>query len=108
MSTRSQIGYTKDNTFYSVYCHYDGYPLYMLRTLKNNFNKFDDVHDLVSKGSIQYIDQDGVVEYFDDKCIISESYSLSGVVNTAHQNGGEYVYIFDNSIAQWQCTKLEH
>ena len=53
MSTRSVIGIiNNDNSVNSVYCHYDGYPLYTGYFLKRFFDTTEKVQNLISNGDI--------------------------------------------------------
>lgn len=56
MSTRSRIGYVKnDGTVRSVYVHWDGYPAGNGRTLLDHYNMLESVIELVSLGSLSAI-----------------------------------------------------
>ena len=56
MSTRSIIGIINDdNSVNSVYCHYDGYPLYTGYFLKRFFDTTEKVNNLISGGDISQL-----------------------------------------------------
>ena len=53
MGTRSRIGIQlKDNSVLSVYCHYDGYPEFNGRVLRDNYNTIDKVKELIDGGDM--------------------------------------------------------
>ena len=53
MGTRSRIGIKlKDDSILSVYCHWDGYPSYNGRILRDNYNTVDKVRELIDGGNI--------------------------------------------------------
>ena len=53
MGTRSRIGIQlKDNSILSVYCHYDGYPEFNGRVLRDHYNTTDKVRKLIDGGDM--------------------------------------------------------
>jgi len=53
MATRSRIGYQlKDGSIVSVYCHWDGYPEFNGRVLRDNYTTVERVRDLLDGGNI--------------------------------------------------------
>ena len=53
MGTRSRIGIQlKDNSVLSVYCHYDGYPAFNGRVLRDHFDTPEKVKDLIDGGDM--------------------------------------------------------
>ena len=53
MGTRSRIGIQlKDDSILSVYCHYDGYPAFNGRVLREFYNTPEKVADLINGGNI--------------------------------------------------------
>ena len=53
MGTRSRIGIQlKDNSVLSVYCHYDGYPEFNGRVLREHYNTSEKVADLINGGNM--------------------------------------------------------
>ena len=53
MGTRSRIGIQlKDNSVLSVYCHYDGYPEFNGRVLRDHYNTSEKVADLINGGNM--------------------------------------------------------
>ncbi len=53
MATRSRIGMKNaDGTYTSIYCHWDGYPDSVGKTLFNHYTDFDKVKQLMGLGDI--------------------------------------------------------
>ena len=53
MGTRSRIGIQlKDNSVLSVYCHYDGYPEFNGRILRDNYDTVEKVRQLIDGGDM--------------------------------------------------------
>ena len=53
MGTRSRIGIQlKDNSVLSVYCHYDGYPEFNGRVLRDNYDTVEKVRELIDGGDM--------------------------------------------------------
>ena len=56
MATRSFISIKNpDGTYTGIYCHWDGYPEYTGRILKEYYNTKEKVYELISHGSASYI-----------------------------------------------------
>ena len=53
MGTRSRIGIQlQDNSVLSVYCHYDGYPEFNGRVLRDNYDTVEKVRQLIDGGDM--------------------------------------------------------
>jgi len=53
MATRSRIGFLlKDESIVSVYCHWDGYPEYNGRLLRDHYGTIEKVRELIDGGNI--------------------------------------------------------
>ena len=53
MGTRSRIGIQlQDNSVLSVYCHYDGYPEFNGRILRDNYDTIEKVRELIDGGDM--------------------------------------------------------
>jgi len=53
MATRSRIGIENEHgTVRSIYCHFDGYPQGVGKTLHDNYKNREDVEKLLSLGNI--------------------------------------------------------
>jgi len=56
MATRCRIGMElEDGTIKSSYCHWDGYPTGVGKTLIENYNEIEKVKDLLSFGDMSYL-----------------------------------------------------
>lgn len=56
MSTRANVGVLQDDgTVKVIYSHWDGYPDYLLKTLKNYYNSLEKVTALINLGDASYI-----------------------------------------------------
>lgn len=117
MSTRSIIGYKMDNgKIRNIYCHYDGYLSYNGRILLESYNTLDKVKELVSHGSLSYLEskvnpignnhtfgtpESGVCVYYGrDRGEDWEQVKYNDNTLEELLDGGlsyiEYYYIFDN------------
>jgi hypothetical protein len=53
MGTRSRIGIQlQDESIVSVYCHYDGYPAFNGRVLRDNYDTVEKVKELIDGGNM--------------------------------------------------------
>ena len=57
MSTNSGIALRSGETFQTIYCHWDGYPSYMLPMLRENYNSVELASMLISMGDASYINK---------------------------------------------------
>jgi hypothetical protein len=56
MATRCNIGMVNaDGSFTGIYCHYDGYPAGVGKTLLNHYNNFIIVADLMELGNLSVL-----------------------------------------------------
>ena len=113
MSTRSAIGILNDDgTVTSVYCHWDGYPSHNGAVLKMYYNTEDKVRELISLGSISYLDKllwseghsfekpnpDTTIAYHRDRgeelCIDTYANEAEYVEKTADDYSAAYMYLF--------------
>ena len=56
MSTHCGIAIKTEEGYETIYCHYDGYPEYMLPMLTENYNSEELARNLVNLGDASYID----------------------------------------------------
>jgi hypothetical protein len=54
---------TLENEYIGIYCHWDGYPDGVGKVLKNKFNTYDKVMNLIAGGWCSSVDYDGVRHY---------------------------------------------
>ena len=57
MSTNSGIALRSGDTYQTIYCHWDGYPKYMLPMLRENYNSLELAAKLISYGDASSIDK---------------------------------------------------
>lgn len=123
MATRSHIGILNDdNTVTYVYCHFDGYPEYVGKILKEHYNTEDKVRELLSFGHISVLDinihptdpshsfdnrtentclfygRDRGDNNYDAETISLEKYKYNEYIN--------YIYLFKNN--KWQYKIAYH
>ncbi|RUM42436.1 MAG: hypothetical protein DSY80_07120 [Desulfocapsa sp.] len=55
MSTHSRIGILFDGNIEHVYCHFDGYPEYMLTILTQNYADETQAFELVALGNLSFV-----------------------------------------------------
>jgi len=56
MGTRSRIGIQlKDDSILSVYCHYDGYPSFNGRVLRDEYDTVEKVKELIDGGDMSCV-----------------------------------------------------
>ena len=111
MGTRSFIA-TKDNkyTYTGIYCHWDGYPEYMFSILKDNYNDYQKVDDLISMGSASSIKETIDTSEFHHRDMkedlnISKGLSIESILKKAHYMGCEYLYLFVGN--KWMFLEVE-
>jgi hypothetical protein len=115
MATRSRIGVQlKDGSVLSVYSHWDGYPEWNGKKLKEHFNSYEQVTELIDGGDISslWTDKDwdgsdmefGTLYYSgrgqtDVEPVLSNSFEsyISDVVDS----WCDYAYLFAND--EWKC-----
>ena len=115
MSTRSRIGILlPDDSILSVYHHWDGYPEWLGVTLKEKFNTYEKIAELLDGGDVSCIDSDtdwslekvdNHVQYYNDRGENTEP-RLDTSVEDYLDNGEEYAYLFEND--EWKCYDLHY
>jgi len=117
MSTRSRIGIRlADDSILSVYHHYDGYPQWLGVILKEKFNTFDKVAELIDGGDVSCIESDTnwkreqldtpIVLYYNDRGEDTEP-ALHLNEEDYFADGEEYAYIFERE-GVWNCFELPY
>ena len=115
MATRSRIGLLLETGHVlSVYHHWDGYPEWLGVTLKEKFNTYDQIAELIDGGDISCCDSDSDwnlqkvdlhVQYYNDRGDNTEP-RLDTTVEDYLSKGEEYAYLFENN--EWVCYKLPY
>ena len=122
MSTNAGIALRSGDTYQTIYCHWDGYPKYMLPMLQNNYNSVELAAKLISFGDASSIEKKleptpGVAHTFDfpekDVCVFyhrdrGESWfhvqpNCYTREELFRQSSFEWVYIFEDG--QWNVYK---
>ena len=115
MATRSRIGLLLETGHVlSVYHHWDGYPEWLGVTLKEKFNTYDEIAELIDGGDISCCDSDSDwnlqkvdlhVQYYNDRGENTEP-RLDTTVEDYLSKGEEYAYLFENN--EWVCYDLHY
>ena len=115
MATRSRIGLLLETGYVlSVYHHWDGYPQWLGVTLKEKFDTYEKIAELIDGGDVSCIDSDtnwklekvdNHVQYYNDRGEKTEP-RLDTCVEDYLVNGEEYAYLFENN--QWVCYDLHY
>ena len=109
MGTRSLIGkQLSDGSILGVYCHYDGYPEFNGRVLRDNFNTADKVAALIDGGdmsctwtnagwNMETLPECGPLHYTSrGESIENNAPRLDKDMEEFFNDGEEYSYIFRN------------
>ncbi len=114
MATRSRIALQlTDDSFLSVYHHWDGYPQWLGVTLNKKFNTREKVAELIDGGDMSSCDSDtdwdlkdceSHVQYYNDRGEKTEPrLDLSFEDYVERNEEYAYVYTLDH---EWECFKL--
>jgi hypothetical protein len=111
MATRSHIGLlSEDKTVSFVYCHYDGYPSGVGKTLKENYDRPEDVFNLLSFGNMSILGN-GIKDctfYGRDKNEPDQKQAHTSLYDflseTSELNSGiDFKYLFNPTSEEWVC-----
>lgn len=98
MSTRSRIAYLnkEDNTYHSVYCHWDGYPKNNGKILLKYYTDLDKIKQLVDNGDFPSLhsDLDLIVRFEDSKTINFNS--ITELIDWYNNSDQDYLYLYEN------------
>ena len=121
MSTRSRIGILlPDDSILSVYHHWDGYPEWLGVTLKEHYNKREDLAKLIDGGNMsscysdnqydeekqEFVKNDPKPEYYggdDERPRLSKNFTQFAFDS---KSGEEYLYLFVDN--EWNGFSLDH
>lgn len=122
MATRSRIGYQlKDGSIVSVYCHWDGYPEFNGRVLRDNYTTVENIRDLLDGGNIsalhtnagwqnETLPEVGPLYYtsrgetIEDNAPVYHTNLNDFMIYADQANGAEYIYHFVDG--EWICHDL--
>lgn len=109
MGTRSRIAIRNaDNTYLSVYCHWDGYPSHHGPILQEAHNTEEKVRALLAGGDFSSLERDlARIEFYskrrnEDASPAQTSADLDALCTLTQETGGEWLYVF--TPAGWQCA----
>ena len=115
MATRSRIGLLLETgSVLSVYHHWDGYPQWLGVTLKEKFNTYDKIAELLDGGDVSCIESDTDwklnkvpkhVQYYNDRGEKTEP-RFDTTAEDYLADGEEYAYLFENG--EWKCYDLHY
>jgi len=109
MGTRSRIAIRcADNTYLSVYCHWDGYPSHHGPILQQHYNTEQKVCALLAGGDFSSLKGNVAdIEFYNKQpgeplSLAAISPDLDALCELTQDTGGEWLYVF--TPAGWQCA----
>ena len=116
MATRSRIALQlTEDSFLSVYHHWDGYPQWLGVTLNKKFNTREKVAELIDGGDISCCDSEtdwnlekveNHVQYYNDRGDNTEP-ALHLNIDDYFDVGEEYAYVYTLD-HEWECYAISH
>ena len=121
MATRARIGLKlEDGSIISAYHHWDGYPEWLGVTLKEHYNKKEDIAKLIDGGNMsscysdnqydeekqEFVKNDPKPEYYggdDERPRLSRNFTQFAFDS---KSGEEYLYLFVDN--EWNGFSLDH
>ena len=110
MATRALIGYLDDSKkLTTTYNHYDGYPAYLGKILKEHYSGDEKAKSIASKGYISSIDEDGTINSkFNNPAntMILDEEAFSAAMQIGEEvdgYGADYGYVYFND--EWNTIK---
>ena len=110
MATRALIGYLDDSKkLTTTYNHYDGYPAYLGKILKEHYSGDEKAKSIASKGYISSIDEDGKINSkFNNPAntMILDEEAFSAAMQIGDEvngYGADYGYVYFND--EWNTIK---
>ncbi len=109
MATRSLISIkNEDGTYDGVYCHFDGYPTGVGKTLKEHYNNEQIIRELISLGDMSCLNYPiETCEFYTKRGEKLHNYKglqASAILKKARDIGCEYFYTFCNG--EWSFDEL--
>lgn len=107
MSTRSHIGIKDSRGITYVYCHFDGYPEGVGKTLLENYDTEEKINALIAEGDMSVLGNTLEECYFYKEGADTEPYTIpdcEDVKEKYYQSGKwmDYSYLFENG--EWYFT----
>ena len=121
MATRARIGLKlEDGSIISAYHHWDGYPEWLGVTLKEHYNKKEDIAKLIEGGNMsscysdnqydenkqEFVKNDPKPEYYggdDERPRLSKNFTQFAFDS---KSGEEYLYLFVDN--EWNGFSIDH
>jgi len=115
MATRSRIGVQlKDGSVLSVYCHWDGYPEWNGKKLKEHFNSYEQASELIDGGDISslWTDKDWEQKEMQSRTLYyaergetdtepNLDNSFQAFISGVKDSWADYAYLFADG--EWKC-----
>jgi hypothetical protein len=115
MATRSRIGVQlKDGSVLSVYSHWDGYPEWNGKKLKEHFNSYEQAAELIDGGDISslWTDKDWEQKEMESRTLYyaergetdtepNLDNSLQAFIKGVNDSWADYAYLFADG--EWKC-----
>jgi hypothetical protein len=116
MATRSRIGIQlKDESVLSVYCHWDGYPEFNGKKLKEHFSSYEQATELIDGGDIsclwtnagwnnETLPETGPQYYSsrgDENVEPDLHNSFQSFISSVNDSWADYAYLFTDG--EWKC-----
>jgi hypothetical protein len=110
MATRALIGYLDDSRkITTTYNHYDGYPEYLGKILKEHYNSEEKAKFIANEGYISSIDEDGTIDKkfnnpADTMVLDDEAYSAGMQIGEQMKSmDAEFGYVYFND--EWNTVE---
>ena len=121
MATRARIGLKlEDGSIISAYHHWDGYPEWLGVTLKEHYNKKEDIAKLIEGGNMsscysdnqydeekqEFVKNDPKPEYYggdDERPRLSKNFTQFAFDS---KSGEEFLYLFSEN--EWNGFAIDH
>jgi len=115
MATRSRIGVQlKDGSVLSVYSHWDGYPEWNGKKLKEHFNSYEQAAELIDGGDISslWTDKDWEQKEMESRTLYyaergetdtepNLDNSFQAFISGVNDSWADYAYLFADG--EWKC-----
>lgn len=115
MATRSRIGIKlKNDSVVSVYCHWDGYPEFNGKKLKEHFNSYEKAAELIDGGDISslWTNKDWEQKEIESRPLYYSERgeqdfepklheSFKDFIKSVNDSWGDYSYLFADGA--WKC-----
>ena len=106
MATRATIAVqNEDETFSSIYSHWDGHPSHVGRILFNHYQTPDKIQKLIDNGDVSNFDEDGTAYHYKEfSTAPTTSACYFDLIADVLNGGTEYLYVF--SEGHWEYVDV--